>query len=100
MKDLSGMIAVGGTAQILYQWDSVLDKPQRVYIQNLDASETLYVKFGDPASLASADVGSIAIPANSLFDSEGFDLQPAGVTSGACSVFAATAGHKFTAGWY
>lgn len=89
MKNVSGSIAVGGTAQTL---DGAF---RSIIIQNLDTSENLYVR-PDGGTASVSDGASILIPPLGYWES------PATMFGGATtaiSLVAATTGHKFFAEW-
>jgi hypothetical protein len=83
--DGSGTIAAGGTAQ---QAIAALLGRVYLYVQNLDAAETLYVNFG---AVATAGAGSIQLlPGGSQVYEADY------IPSGLVSVIAATTGHQYT----
>lgn len=87
LTDESGTISSGGTQQTLA---AVNTARRYLMVQNLDASEDLWINFGSNAVIATA--GSIQIKAGATFTMEG-----AFVSTQLVSVIAATTAHKFTA---
>ncbi len=86
ITDRSGTITAGGTAQTAAAANS---GRQYLLIQNLDASEDLWVRFGATAAVATP--GSVKLLGNS-----GMTFESGPCATGLVSVIAATTGHKFT----
>jgi hypothetical protein len=87
--DRSGTITTGGTAQ-----NAMSANKSRRYllIQNLDASEDMYVRFDGTAAVSGA-AGTILLKAGG----GAYEAPAHHCPTAAVSVIAATAGHKFTA---
>lgn len=97
LRDASGTITLGGTAQT-----ALAANPNRrhLYIANLDVAEVMWVNFGAVATAGTAP-GSIEIPAQTATGAINFlryDV-PAAVPDELVSIIAATTSHKFTIKW-
>ena len=89
-NDVSGTIAVGGTAQQLI---AARDSASGYCVQNLDASVDLWVN--DEGGAATAAPGSIKIPAGAMYETpQAWATQP---RHDAVSIFSTKTGHAFTA---
>lgn len=97
MKDYSGAITTGGTAQSILGWSGSLNKPKRIIVQNLDPSENLYLRIAKSTDSASPNPGSLVVFAMGSFDSDGFDLATDGSPNGSISIYSEKTGHQFTA---
>lgn len=95
-NNCSGTITTGGTAQTLVSWPTPAPNVSGVWVQNQDASVTLYVR--DDGTVASAAGGSIAIPPGGLYETPAW--WPGKQTPDPVSVFSTKTGHVFAARWY
>jgi len=86
LTDKSGTITSGGTQQTLAASNTTR---KYLMVQNIDASEDLWINFGSNAVVATA--GSIQIKAGVIFEMKAF------VSTQLVSVIATTTAHKFTA---
>lgn len=86
LTNISGSIAAGATAQTI---SAATPARRYFFIQNLDASEDLWINFG---TAAVADQPSIKIEAGGSFS-----MEDSFVSTQLISVIAATTGHKYTA---
>jgi hypothetical protein len=97
LRDASGTITSGNVAQT-----ALAANPNRrhLFIQNLDAAETMWVNFGSVATLGTTP-GSIEVSAQTATAATNFLRYdaPAAVPDESISIIAATTGHKFTIKW-
>lgn len=93
-RNASGSIVAGGTPQSI----SNTDPARGFFIQNLDSSESLFIR-EDGGTASTSDGASIEIPAKGIWESPSF-WSVAPHQSRSVSVVAATTGHKFSARWY
>ena len=93
-QNMSGTIAVGGTAQTLVAFPAG-SRPRGFWIQNLDTTTTLYVR--DDGTAAAAGAGSIAVDPGDLYETPHF--WPLGHPAPTVSVFSTKTGHAFSAEW-
>lgn len=92
----SGTITTGDTAQTLVSWAAPAPRVSGMWVQNQDATETLYVR--DDGAAASADGGSVAIPPGGLYETP--EWWPGKQNPDPVSVFSRKSGHVFAARWY
>jgi hypothetical protein len=91
MQDVSGIITAGGTAQTLFSGVA-----KGFWIENIDASEALFVN--DSVAASTTDGKSVSIPAGAIYETPSWWGSPVAVAT--VSVVAATTGHKFSARRY